>query len=156
MLNKIKNWYQIILIDKEALPGSSIKLIIDCMLKVTLFKYIIIDQIDGAGDDWIIPKLHEKQNSLEDLNSFLPLLPKVVQLDWGDFFLFHEKMTDWRGFEKVSYSFLISQTDTTIRAIDHSFIYIYTPYSAIIDILKKNFEYEDIKYGSLENLDYPD
>ena len=50
---------------------------------------------------------------------------------------------------------LINQTDTTIRAVDNGYMYVYTPHESIVEIIKKNYEIEEIKTDFLENLDYP-
>lgn len=60
------------------------------------------------------------------------------------------------GTKKAPYPFVISQSDTTVRAVDDTYIYIYTPFEEIVKLLKDNFQIESEKDGLLEDLDYPE
>jgi len=51
---------------------------------------------------------------------------------------------------------MIGNADTTIRAIDDTYIYIYTPDDEIVEMLKSKFSYEFVQRDYLQELDYPD
>lgn len=152
---KNNNWYLVTLEDKDALPGKSFFKIIQLILKVVNFKFVIIDDIEGAGEDWLVYSLQEKENTIMEIDDFLKVLCGVTQFDWGDFFLFKEYPSSWNNSEEEFYPNVISQTDTTIRAIDDTYIYIYTKYKEIVDLIKNNYVIESVSLDSLDRLEYP-
>ena len=112
----------------------------------------MLNDITGAG----ISALIEKENTIIELPDLLTMLPDVVQFDWGDFFLFKDYPHNFKGHEKIlDYPPSIVKTDSTIRAIDDTYIYTYTPYHEVVNKLKQNYEIDFIKEDSLENLDFP-
>ena len=145
-------WYLITIEDPAALPGNSILKVINHIKLVINFKYVILDRIDGA----FISSLIEYENIPIKINTLSNLLPEVVQFDWGDFFLFKKYPSNWNNFKNERYPFVISQSDTTVRAIDDTYIYIYTPFNEIVKIIEDNYEIESIKNGLLQDLDYPE
>lgn len=115
---------------------------------------MILGDLNGVG----ISTLIEKENSIIDIDFLLNELPKVKQFDWADFFLFKDYPQEWKTNTDLPYTEyppLIDQTDTTIRAVDDQYIYIYTYIDEIVNIIKKNYEIESIKMSSLDNLEYP-
>lgn len=144
-------WHQITIVDPNALPGKSIFDVIQHLLKLINFKFVVNNDIVGAG----ISFFKENENKVMDINTFLSNLFEVVQFDWGDFFLFKDYPENWINSKKDSYPFQISKTDTTVRAIDDTYIYVYTPYHDVVNVLKENYEIEIVKYDLLEKLDYP-
>ena len=144
-------WYRISIIDSEGLPGKSIADVIQCLQKCIDFKFVVIDHIVGAR----ISALLEKENAILEIKDLLEIIFEIAQFDWGDFFLFKEYPKKWDNSKNVSYPDVIKQTDTTIRAIDDTYIYVYTPYQEIVDILKKNYEIESLMTDSIDKLDYP-
>ena len=85
----------------------------------------------------------------------MKVLPDIRQFEWGDFFLFKDYPKNWNNSNDIPYPKVIIQTDTTIRAVDNQYIYIYTPFIEIIQIIKENCQIESEKTDSLENLDFP-
>ncbi len=145
-------WILITIVDPKNLPGESILTLIKLLLKVVKYEFVILDYIYGAG---ILP-LIEKENNVITINELMNMLPEVKQFDWGDFFLFKEYPKHWNNNTKELYPYVIAQTDTTIRAVDDGYIYVYTPYPIVADIIKKKYEIESLKIDMLEKLDYPD
>ena len=145
------NWTLITIDDPAFLPGESIFDIIQLIIKEIEFKFVIPDEIYGAG----VGPLFKKENSILVIEEFLNLLSGVKQFDWGDLFLFKEYPKNWDNPGDGDYPYLIAQTETTVRAVDDQYIYIYTPYKEIVDVIKANYEIESIKNGPLESLDYP-
>ena len=150
-VNLNKNWTLVTIDDPSCLPGVSFYNLIKLIIKIVPFKFVIIDDIYGA----VTPALVKNENIVLNIQDFLIELLKVKQFDWGDFFLFIEFPTDWKNAKNDSYSEIIAQTNTTIRAIDDQYMYIYTPYDEIVKIIQDNYQIESIKNGSLEDLDYP-
>ena len=100
--------------------------------------------------------LQEKQNSILNLDDLLKDILKVIQFDWGDFFLFTASPKNWNNPKAESQPYVIAQTDTTIRAVDDQYVYIYTPYQEILRIIEKNYKIESVNINFLEKLDYPE
>ncbi len=155
MYNQSNKWHLITIIDPEGLPGKNIFNIIQVILQFVDFEFIIINDIEGAGKNWLISDLQKKENRVMELNKFLPLLHDVSQFDWGDFFLFKNFPGNWANANKKNYPNLIGLTDTTVRAIDDTYIYVYTPFDEIVEIVKKNYEIDTFKTDILENLEHP-
>ncbi len=148
---KIVNWHLIVIIDPQALPGSSILSIIRLVKQIVNFQFVILDDIDGA----VVSPLIQKEGIALKLDELLDMLPGVVQFDWGNFFLFKNYPEHWNQSNERSYPDLIAQTDTTIRAVDDTYLYIYTPYLEVVDLIKEIYDVESIKEGLLSELDYP-
>ena len=154
---KTSNWYLVTIDDAPRfLPGKSFIDILQLLSSICKFNFIITDCIDGSGKDWIISNLQDKNNTVFKFDEILQLLCDIKQLDWGDFFLFKEYPQNWTNSKEELYPFVVSQSDTTIRAVDNQYIYIYTPYPEIVEILKNTYVVEEIKIGPLNTLDYPD
>src|ERR1700722_16390709 len=134
---KTSNWYLVTIDDApKFLPGKSFIDILQLLSSICKFNFIITDCIDGSGKDWIISNLQDKNNTVFKFDEILQLLCDIKQLDWGDFFLFKEYPQNWTNSKEELYPFVVSQSDTTIRAVDNQYIYIYTPYPEIVEILK--------------------
>lgn len=151
------NWYLVIVDDApKFLPGKSFINILQLLSPIGKFSFVITDCIEGSGKDWVISNLQHKKNTVFKFDEILQLLCDIKQLDWGDFFLFKECPKNWTNSKGVLYPFVVKQSDTTIRAVDSQYLYIYTPYIEIVEVLKNTYNVEEIKTGSLETLDYPD
>lgn len=156
MLNDLNvnnsNWTLIIIKDPLFLPGKSISNIIQLIQNIVRFKFVILDYIYGAYTSSLV----KKEKTIIQVDDLINILPEVEQFDWGDFFLFKEYPKNWNDPKGALYPYVISQTDTTVRAVDDTYIYIYTPYKEIADIVIKSYEIESIKTDILENLEFPD
>lgn len=51
---------------------------------------------------------------------------------------------------------MIAQTDTTVRVIDNNYLYVYTPYLEVADLIRKNYVIESYQCASLEKYVYPE
>ncbi len=149
-------WHQIIIDDPGCLPGKIIFDVIHYLLKFVHFKYVILNDIVGAAQNGLMPLLWDMENSAIELDDFLNIVCNVQQFDFGDFFLFKEYPATWDNPEITTYPYLIAQTDTTVRAIDDQYVYIYTPFKTIADGLElTNYKIESIKTNFLDQLEYP-
>jgi hypothetical protein len=146
------NWNLIIIKDPNFLPGKSLYDVIKHCLNVVEFKFVVLDYIYGA----LTAALAEQEDQILFLGDVLEKLSDVVQFDWGDFFLFKEYPKDWSNPKGELYPFVVVQSDTTVRAVDDQYIYIYTPYQEVVDMIRSNYIVEEIKSGALDQLDYPD
>lgn len=97
--------------------------------------------------------LEQNENQILNIKNILSVINKIQQFDWADFFLFKNYPTNWNADGK-EYPYVISQTDTTIRAIDDQYIDIYTPNTEIVRLIKRNYVLNHIKTGSLTDFTY--
>ncbi len=150
-----EKWTLVTIDDPAFLPGKSIYDVIQLLLKVIPFKYVIINEIYGVTK--AIADLEKKENTIMEIKELMDDLCKVRQFDWGDFFLFKDYPSDWweRSKDLIDYPNLVVQSDTTIRAVDDQYIYIYTPLQEVIKTIRENYVIESIKTDSLDKLDYP-
>lgn len=152
-------WYLVTIDDPDFLLGKSIYNIIKLILTKIEFHYVILEYIDGSPKSdhlGLITELQKKMGKVTDLNEIVESLSGVKQFDWGDFFLFREFPSQWDDPKGALYPHVIAQADTTVRAVDNQYIYIYTPYEEIVELIKSNYEIESLKVGSLNDLDYPE
>lgn len=155
--NEPSNWYLVIIDDApKFLPGKSFIDIIQLLSTAGGFNFVITDYIDGSGKDWVIQNLQDKTNTIFKIDEILKILYDVKQLDWGDFFLFKNYPQNWTNPKEEFYPFVISQSDTTVRAVDDQYLYIYTPSLEIVELLKNTYAIDEIKTGPLDTLDYPE
>jgi hypothetical protein len=131
---KNPEWYVIVIYDPLFLPGTSIHKVINVLLESLNVHFVLLSDLEGAGT---VNLMNNDQISLIRIENFLEHVLFVEQFDWGDFFLFETLPDNWQTFKKKSYPEIISLTETTIRAVDDSYIYIYTPYDTIIELIKK-------------------
>ena len=153
---QLSRWTLITMVDHEGLPGKNISKAINLLLKVIKFKFVIVDYISGGGKLGVIYSLQKMQNQIMNVHDLLDMLLKVDQFDWGDFYLFAEYPENWDNPKGELYPYVIAQADTTVRAVDDGYIYIYTPYSSIVNAIQENYKIESITIDNLENLDYPE
>lgn len=148
-------WNFLIIKDPHFLTGKSVLSLFETVTQIVNFEYIVINDINGSGKDWLISSLQDKENSIMPISDFLKTLPDINQFDWGDFFLFREYPEKWNNPHDYNYSTLVEQSDTTIRAVDNQYFYIYTPYQEIKEVLGQKLLIESEKIDLLEKLDYP-
>lgn len=148
-------WNLVTIDDPSFLTGESILNVIRILLEKVIFKFVIIDYIYGSGKEGIIKSLWEKEDEIIKLEDLLSVISKA-DFEWGDFFLFKDYPLKWKNIEGMLYPEVISQTDTTVRAIDGQYIYVYTPYQEIVEALGKAYMVESIKANILEKLEYPE
>lgn len=156
MQNMIKQWTLITIDDPDFLQSQSINKILQILLSTIEFKFVILTDIQGSGQDWAITNLKKKENKPIETSKLIEYMKTLNQIDWGDFYLFKSNPSKWKNIgDFLDYPKLISQSDTTVRAVDNQYIYIYTPHKKIIDVIKKNYKIESSQTDCLENLDYP-
>lgn len=154
-LEEQSKWYLITIDDPEFLSGKSINNLLKFLLKQMEFKFVVFNNVDGSGKDWLISYMKKIENTILNVSEFFQILDDINQLDWCDFFLFIDYPNDWIKNEKKGYSQLIQKTDCTLRLIDNQYFYIYTNSDLIVSELKMNYKIESEKYDFLDCLDYP-
>jgi hypothetical protein len=151
-----ENFNLLIFDDPAFLAGTSLKNIFEALLKVEDFKYLIMNEIGGFGKEPnVMSKFLEKMGEPILLDSIIDDLNLVQQFEWGDFFLFKNYPENWIDPDDYNYVNLIKQTDTTVRAVDNQYIYIYTPNDKVVEAISNQFTLESIKQDVLENLEFP-
>src|SRR5262245_40641439 len=149
------DWHLITIDDPKFLPCKSLFDIFQILLGVIKFKFVIPRRIYGAG----ISSLLQYEDTVMETDKILKIITDITQFDWGDFFFFLEYPKNWFCPDEQLYTALypnvIAQTNTTVRAIDDQFIYIYTPYKAVVELIKTKYKIENVKKDVLENIEYP-
>ena len=155
-LSTVDKWFLVIIRDPECLPGTSILNVLNDLLLINPFKFTVFNDLYGA----LISSLVEIEEDIIEIKKLQELLPEVKQFDWCNFFLFNDYPEKWLQYhEDMSYPSIFSLTDSTIRAVDDGYIYIYTPKQEIVDHIKslsEKYDIESIDIDSLYNLPYPE
>lgn len=79
-----EKWYLAIIKDSQDLSGKSIFKIFNYIQQTIKFEYVILSDINGAGVD----RLAKKENIPLLVEDIILNIEKVIQFDWGNFFLF--------------------------------------------------------------------
>ena len=135
-------WHLVTIEDAAGLPGKSICDMIKLFLQAITFNFIIGEFMVHAE---AVAVLEKQEGVVLQINDFLQIAEMVIQFDWGDFFLFTENPIEWKNSKNVLYPSIIAQTSTTIRAIDDTYIYIYTPHQELVDLIAKNYKIESTR-----------
>lgn len=151
-MEKDSDWYLITIYDQDCIPGKSVFKLINLINQLLRIEFVYLADLEGAG---VFDLINEDQIRVMPIDLFLEKVSNVRQFDWGDFFLFKSFPDNWQTFEAKFYPDIISFTETTIRAIDDSYLYIYTPYADLVNLIKSHYFFEEIKKEKLTNLDYP-
>lgn len=150
-------WYLMTIDDApNSLPGKSFYEIFKIFLLVENIKFVILDRMQVAGEFDLISTLHEEKDHVFELTTILEKICDIIQVDWGDFYLFKEYPYNWNNPNGEGYPYVVAQSHITLRAVDDQYMYIYTQNKKIVDIVKSNYLVELIKHDLLENLDYPE
>lgn len=145
-------WNMIIIEDPEGLPGKTLNNVLDLIQSIVCFKYVILNDINGA----FVAPLVKQEGKIIEFQKISKIIKEVKQFDWGDFFLFKKYPDHWEKITKYfEYPEYILKSDTTVRAIDDTYVYIYTPYNEVVGLLQNHFIIETTKTDLLENLEYP-
>mgnify|MGYP003394012338 CR=1 FL=1 len=146
-------WTLISLEDDACLAGTSIQKVLNSFLDILEVNYVLLEDIGSPGTYNI---LHDNQFPILPLSRFLDYLPQVTQFDWGNFYLFKDPISDCNEILAVDDYEKIRLSETTIRAVDYAYIYVYTPYKEVAERVKAcGFKIDSIKEGELTSLDYP-
>ena len=139
--------------DPEAIPGISIKKVIESFLNSLSTRYVFLIDVEGAGS---YNMLQDEEFPLLPISKLLDYLPQVSQFNWVDFYFLKTFITEYEDFLKLDHYEKIAASETTVRAIDQSYIYVYTPYKEVAERVKTcGFKIDSIKEGELTSLDYP-
>ena len=121
-----QKWTLLTIDDSNFLPGKSVTNMINICTSVVKLNFVILNQIYGTTE--AIASLEKQENNVLNIKDIESDINKVKQFDWGDFFLFSNYPSSWQPPQGVIYyPDLVSMTDTTIRAVDDQYLYVYTP-----------------------------
>ena len=148
-------WHLVIIQDPHCLPGQSIFEMISVILGVLPLKFIILDYVFGGAPNGLIYSLQEI-GVIRKLEDFLKIVKDVKKFDWGDFFMFKEYPSNWDRGDDELYPYVIKQADTTVRAVDDCYIYVYTPYEEVVAAIKSKYIVYSHTFDVLNNLSYPE
>ncbi|MGK5595737.1 MAG: hypothetical protein ACSNEK_10335 [Parachlamydiaceae bacterium] len=155
-------WHLIALKVTKVLSSELFSHVLNLLMKMEHYQYVILKDIDGApkrGRGPAIFYLQQLEDEIMPIKKIIKTLSNIQHLEWGDFFLFENSPPNWPGVKIGSYPPLIKETNTTIRAIDQTYLYIYTPSLDVIKIIQKDnspdYIIESIETDALENLSYP-
>ena len=153
-LNKDWDFFSCLVVieDPNAVPGKTIYDFFKILMEVLELKFIVLDYIVGGGVS--IANYQNQSDLILNISDFLKELKGVDQFERGDFFLFRDYPSEWENPDEESYPYVIQQTDTTLRVVDNTYLYLYTPYSAVEKQIMDVYKIESIKIASLEKLDY--
>lgn len=146
----LSDWTQIVIRDPQALPGKSIYDLIDIISRAKKISHVIVYNLEGAGTI-LLPK--DLNTPVLSLDEFMKRVSLVTQFDWGDFFLFNhdpscESYSD-KGFEEI-----IPCTETTVKAVDDTYLYVYTSKPEIISAIQDKYSFKSMQTGDKSEVSY--
>ncbi|MBC6419039.1 MAG: hypothetical protein GDA44_09755 [Prochloron sp. SP5CPC1] len=144
-------WLEIIIEDDSSLSG---KFVASFMKEVTIFlslKFVVLDYLSGSN----IAKINSYHISrIELLEPLIQEISKVGQFEWCDFFFFRKG-----GFipsENEQYDKIIPCTDLTVRAVDQSYLYVYTINQRLLELIKSKYDAVTVNQDKLCNFIFPE
>lgn len=146
---------QIRIDDASLLNGNGVIDILELVQTAVKFEYVVLDYLHGGGRSGL-NFIFEEKNVIYTRDEVVRNLIPEKWFDFGDFFLFKEYPKNWDWGENELYPFVVKQADTTIRLFDNQYIYVFTHYQEIVDLLVRAYTIESIKTDIPENLDYPE
>lgn len=153
--SKHNKWNQVVIPTSVAMSGKGIHNLINLMLEVEPFKYIILEDMEGDAEEHLLHILQEQHYTPMRLKDLMPMLEDVKYFKLGSFYLFKEYPENWDDTDHTFDAYLVGPSDSTIRIVDKNNTYVYTPHDLVVDIIKKNYVIEEVKIDFIENLDYP-
>lgn|GEM_PF-6083990 len=154
-----QKWYQIVIDGSLPHWGDGIWEIIEKISKKICAKFGVMEYLEGhpkKGKVNSFLALEEMQWEPVDVVDLLRYMESVGDLDWGDFYLFHQKPWKWEWEPQEDFATLVGHSDTTIRVIDGNLFYIHTPYKEVVEMIKEAYgSVESIKFSELEFHTYP-
>ena len=143
-------WYLLIIKNSNVITGSNLYQLFQIIFKNLPVKNVGLDDVEGVNNLGLIVI---KEMTYQDQNEFLNFLQSIKHLEWADFFLLSDRKT--LEDKKKSYPSLIKQTLTTVRIVDNTDTYVYTPLLSLVEEIRKNYSDIEMKRSNLEDLDYP-
>jgi hypothetical protein len=150
-----EKWTLAILDDPDELTGRSVVEVIALMQRAAGFRYVIVDGLEGAGVPGVIADLNERIDEPMKIEELVKIFKGVRSVEWGDFFLFKEYPNGWEDDGEEPYESVIARTDTTVRAVDGRYLYVYTFLPEIEQAVSKNYTLESRTCDCLEDLPHP-
>jgi len=114
--------------------------------------YVCVGAVEGA----YIHSSLELEGGKFILGDFLKLIASADQFDWGDFYIF-SNYSDWHSFSYgfENYASLIPKADGLIRAVDSTYIYVFTESKLRNQILDYKIEWESCSEEDTNLFRYP-
>lgn len=113
--------YEIIATPPEGATGDNLLRILAALDVSSRTSDVIVADVECNGDrSWIQPSPF--RTSVQRLFEYAA---RVGQFDWGTFFFFRE--TTQTDIARSSFQSLFLQADITVRAVDDTYFYVYSP-----------------------------
>jgi hypothetical protein len=149
-------WHHFTITDSSFGAGATVRSMLMHLQSVVPLRYIVLDDIIGHGVPGLILSFQEMEGETLSLGEeFFGSLTNAG-FEWANFCLFKEAPKGFNCGRGISYPNLIKQTDTTVRVIDNNYLYVYTPYLEVADLIRKNYVIESYQYASLDKYVYPE
>ena len=144
-----ENCYLITIEDPEFLLAKIIKDVLNHMLEVIDFKYIVFADVFCCSPiPNAVHNMIEQEGEIQLLKNFVKNLDNYESFESGDFYLFLENPFNLSAEMRPGY--LMYQAETTITALDDHYIYIYTLYPQIVAQIQKKYSIESLSVGTIE------
>ena len=147
-------WYQVVIEDPEWCTGPSFARYIQSVQSfITFDKGVLLSEEDWMNE--IILLERKPDNLIIDISLMITRLQLISQIEWATVLLFDSE-------EQAK---LIAPTDTLVsaikkaticlRAVDNTYIYIYSFLPDLMTELQNRGVVKEIKTGPIESLDFP-
>jgi hypothetical protein len=139
--------------DPCAVPGTSVANVVRALVGDGLGYAAVLGAVEGAGIplDWLI------DGTAVDVPMLLSRLGSVKQFDWADLYLVSSRQ-DLSGFRyrRRAYADLLLKCDCLVRAIDSSYVYVFSEVRSIAEMASLAIECESLQYEDRIAFTYPD
>lgn len=155
-------WHLLVIFDSEnSLWGEIMLKPLSILNEFFGYKYVILFDFEGAGKYGLFLETREliQEGKVFTFQEIVEILKNVTDFDWADFYLFKEYPSDWIPEFNWDETSMAKFSDGLVRAVDSSYIYVYTPNLEVIEKLKASYDPSSFikeKSGFFDELPYPD
>ena len=151
---KSNSWMQIEIQDPDGLSGRSLVRLLRSLSILLPVHAIAVRDVEGSGEG--INKFIRSGDVLcFELDDFIQTASRMVQFDWGDFFLLKTADECHGVNDTTAYAAVLPRALATVRAVDSEYFYVYTTNAAAGTALMQEYQRAKSITTDLEALTFP-
>jgi hypothetical protein len=109
--------------------------------------------VEGAD----VPLVLQQDGSVMRTSDFLREVEHVAQFDWGDFYLLSAtQAAKGLRYVKRGYKFLIPQSEYLVRAVDDTYVYVFSTRADTGALMATGIPWESLEKEDLQRFVFPD
>ncbi len=145
--------WQLVVRDPSWLSGPAVAEVISNIADGVGARFVVVGEVEGRGE--VRGRLLSPDLLVFSVEELVDLSRKMIQFEWGDFFLLRTGEEAGLIHEEDSYPAQISESLVVIRCVDNTYFYVYGTDAATRATVVERLDISESKEGLLAELDYP-